>query len=165
PAAEAAPRRPLWPRVRPIARRMLPWIAPTLVALAYLAFAIHHFAAHRYQINPDGVGYISVAQKYLRGEWADAVNAYWSPLYSWLLVPLLAVGIEPLAATKVLGVGIGGLILFAMTRLLRLAGVRQDVRTIAALAAIPLVVDAAYDVITPDLLLAAALLLYLGSLC
>lgn len=34
---------------------------------------------------PDGVSYIDLAWSYARGDWAHALNAYWSPLYSWLL--------------------------------------------------------------------------------
>ncbi|MHC4720172.1 MAG: hypothetical protein ACYSYT_06835, partial [Planctomycetota bacterium] len=49
---------------------------------------------YRYQINPDGISYISVAQKYLAGDFAGAINGYWGPLYSWLLMPFLYFGIE-----------------------------------------------------------------------
>lgn len=41
---------------------------------------------HRFQVDFDGVSYLDVAENYLRGNWHDAINAYWSPLYSWLLV-------------------------------------------------------------------------------
>ena len=44
---------------------------------------------HRFQVEFDGVSYLDVAENYLRGDWHEAVNAYGSPLYSWLLaVPL-----------------------------------------------------------------------------
>ena len=39
----------------------------------------------RHFINPDGVSYLDLADKYFQGDWAWAINAYWSPLYSWLL--------------------------------------------------------------------------------
>ena len=41
--------------------------------------------ASRHMINPDGVSYIDVADKYLQRDWTWAVNGYWSPLYSWLI--------------------------------------------------------------------------------
>ena len=44
----------------------------------------------RYYIEPDGVSYIEVAHAYLRRDFAHAVNAYWSPFYSWLLALALA---------------------------------------------------------------------------
>ena len=42
--------------------------------------------AYRFYIEPDGVNYLDVASAYLRGDWHSAINGYWSPLYSWLLV-------------------------------------------------------------------------------
>jgi hypothetical protein len=42
-------------------------------------------------MNPDGVSYLDVADKYLQRDWSWAVNAYWSPLYSWLLAVMLHV--------------------------------------------------------------------------
>jgi hypothetical protein len=35
--------------------------------------------------SPDGISYLDIADSYLRGDWHAAINAYWSPLYSWLL--------------------------------------------------------------------------------
>ena len=39
----------------------------------------------RHHMSADGISYLDVANAYLRGDWKTAVNAYWSPLYSWLL--------------------------------------------------------------------------------
>jgi hypothetical protein len=41
--------------------------------------------ALRFYIEPDGVNYFDIAVAYLRRDWSNALNAYWSPLYSWLL--------------------------------------------------------------------------------
>lgn len=41
--------------------------------------------SNRYAMNPDGVSYLDMADAYLRGDWGMAINAQWSPLYSWLL--------------------------------------------------------------------------------
>src|SRR5690349_13520626 len=41
--------------------------------------------AFRFYIEPDGVNYLDIARAYLRRDWMNALNAYWSPLYSWLL--------------------------------------------------------------------------------
>jgi hypothetical protein len=40
---------------------------------------------HRFLVDVDGVSYLDVAGNYLHGDWHAAANAYWSPLYSWLL--------------------------------------------------------------------------------
>jgi len=41
--------------------------------------------AERFSIEPDGVNYLDISYAYLRHDWHSAINAYWSPLYSWLL--------------------------------------------------------------------------------
>jgi hypothetical protein len=39
----------------------------------------------RYAMSSDGVSYLDIGDAYLRRDWAAAVNAYWSPMYSWCL--------------------------------------------------------------------------------
>jgi hypothetical protein len=39
----------------------------------------------RHGMNPDGISYLDIGDAYFRGDWNMAINAYWSPLYSWLL--------------------------------------------------------------------------------
>lgn len=41
--------------------------------------------AARFSVSPDGNSYLDIAGAYLNGDWHNAVNAYWSPLFSWLL--------------------------------------------------------------------------------
>src|SRR5262245_31889130 len=43
----------------------------------------------RFTMNPDGVSYLDIGDAYWRGDWHNAINAYWSPLYSWILGLLL----------------------------------------------------------------------------
>lgn len=39
----------------------------------------------RHAMDPDGISYLDMGEAYLRADWKTAVNAHWSPLYSWLL--------------------------------------------------------------------------------
>src|SRR5688572_10936892 len=41
--------------------------------------------AGRFPIGEDGLSYLDLADAYVRGDWRNAVSAYWSPLYSWVL--------------------------------------------------------------------------------
>ena len=41
--------------------------------------------SHRLLVDHDGVAYVDIAENYARGAWSSAINAYYSPLYSWLL--------------------------------------------------------------------------------
>jgi hypothetical protein len=47
--------------------------------------ALLQAVSQRFRMNPDGVSYLDIAAAYARGDWSDAINAYWSPLYSILL--------------------------------------------------------------------------------
>lgn len=44
----------------------------------------------RHSMNPDGISYIDIGALYASHRWSEAINAYWSPLYSWLLGFVLA---------------------------------------------------------------------------
>jgi hypothetical protein len=68
-------------------RRQLRIVCRTLI----LIIAACHLWAVRYVIDPDGTAYVDVARAWLRGDWAHALNAYWSPLYIWLVAGAMAV--------------------------------------------------------------------------
>ena len=41
--------------------------------------------ATRFWTSADATNYLDLASAYLRHDWHNAINAYWSPLFSWLL--------------------------------------------------------------------------------
>lgn len=41
--------------------------------------------ASRFSISPDGSSYLDIASAYLNGDRSQVINAFWSPLFSWLL--------------------------------------------------------------------------------
>ena len=53
--------------------------------VAFLLGAAQTWAV-RHNIFSDGISYIEIAKAYARGDWSMAINPYWSPLYSWLLM-------------------------------------------------------------------------------
>ncbi len=117
---------------------------------------------YRWQINPDGISYISIARHYLEGDWYNAINAYWGPLFSWLLVPLLAVGIPPIVACKILNLGIGLVLLACISHILKALDIKASVRTWSTATAAVATLYFALTLITPDLLLATILTAYAG---
>ena len=54
------------------------WIIAVLLGI-YQAWDTRHY------INPDGLSYLDMGDAYIRGDWRMAINAYWSPFYSWLI--------------------------------------------------------------------------------
>lgn len=154
-----------WPASWGIGRWITSALFLAVVLLIYVQRIGFHLPAYRFQINPDGIGYMAVAQHWLNGHWADAVNAYWSPLYSWLMVPLLACGFDPLLTTKLTSAIAGAIALAAAWRLGHHMGIRPELRAAACLAMIPFIVLYTLFVITPDLLVAAMILAYLATSC
>ena len=83
--------------------------------LAILLGFFHTWADHHYLVNADAMSYLDIAEAYLRRDWNTAVNAYWSPLYSWLIGFALLV-VKPLPYWKfaVLHLVNFGMYLFAL---------------------------------------------------
>lgn len=69
----------------------------TLYLLFVCAMLIFAYAyIYRYNSNPnlDTVSYLSIASQYSEGLFKSAVDTYWSPMISWLIAPLLALGLD-----------------------------------------------------------------------
>ncbi|HUW84733.1 MAG TPA: hypothetical protein VMZ31_18270 [Phycisphaerae bacterium] len=128
---------------------------------AYLVLAGWLAWHNRDQINTDGVSYIMVARHYADGDWRLAVNGYWGPLLSWLLVPACRAGWDPLHAARLILVLVGGGLVTGVWYLCRrfdLVGVWRWATT--AIAALMVAVYST-QLVTPDLMVAALLLGYL----
>src|SRR5262245_27498681 len=50
---------------------------------------VHVWADHHYLKNADAMSYLDVAEAYVRKDWHTAINAYWGPLYTWLIAATL----------------------------------------------------------------------------
>jgi hypothetical protein len=63
------------------------WRNPALVVLTLAAIALGalRLATTLPIVNEDGVSYLDLADAWRRADWATAINAYWSPLYAWIL--------------------------------------------------------------------------------
>jgi len=62
-----------------------------LWGVALLAGLLHVWPRRFALNNLDAVSYLDLADAWRLGRWGDAVNAYWSPAYSWALAAALAV--------------------------------------------------------------------------
>ncbi len=64
----------------------------------------------QYYIDPDAVAYLTIVQRYVDGDWMQAVNGYWSPLSCWLTALVAKMGVPLFTAAIVVntlaGVGI-----------------------------------------------------------
>src|SRR6476661_7979099 len=55
----------------------------------------------RFRLNPDAVRYVTLASYYKEGQLNLALSGHWSPLISWLLIPLLGLHVDPLVACRI----------------------------------------------------------------
>ena len=63
---------------------------------ALLAVAVYF----RHALNVDAVAYLRIAHYYATGNMSLALSGYWSPLASWVMAPLLALGLPPLVVAR-----------------------------------------------------------------
>ncbi|MCJ7611175.1 MAG: hypothetical protein MUP19_02845 [Candidatus Aminicenantes bacterium] len=133
------------------------WVA--LLLAAFLASGI--FFIKPYMTGSDQVSYITIAQKYARGQFDQAVNGYWSPLFSWLLAPLLWVRIEPVVAYKLLTLLASAFLLISFHLLSRRFSLTFPWRMIALLAFAPSLFFCFYLIDNgPDILVTGLIVCY-----
>lgn len=133
-----------------------------LAVVIFASVAATFKSSFAYWTNTDATAYISIARQYMAGGLVQAINGYWGPLYSWILVPGLATGAAPLAAARWTSLALGLATLFAVRWLaLRLGASRRSIGVLGLCLAVPLV-SYSVIVVTPDVLLLLLLVLYCG---
>ena len=60
------------------------WLIALLLGFLQAWARRHESADGLAYMGPDGISYLDIGDAYMRGDWYVAVNAMWSPLYSWL---------------------------------------------------------------------------------
>ena len=125
-----------------------------LLLVVYLVIAVLLYPFLKYYVDSaDTLQYITIAKNYSAGNFADAVNSFWSPMIAWLLVPFVLFGIEPVFAFKILQVIIGVFTLRLVYYHIDRSNSETYIRTALKAACIPLVLSFAFLFSTPDLLL------------
>ena len=132
------------------------------VLFLYFLLAAFLSPHHRYYIHlADTFEYLVIADDYSKGFFAEAVNSYWSPLFSWLLAGFLKTGAEPFLAIQILQVLTGAVALLGIFALIPF---RNDQRLLFFLFHFSfaiLILSFALLVATPDLLLLTLSIWYL----
>lgn len=132
------------------------------ILLVHAAVGLYFLQFHRYNLNPDAISYISIAQKYRAGNFADAINGYWSPLFSWLLAPFLSSSWSPVLAAKLVALAASLALVVGARALSYRFAMAEPLRAALLLSLAPVGVYMALRDRTPDLLIVAILLLYLS---
>jgi hypothetical protein len=61
------------------------WLSERWLLIVCIVLGALQAWISRYAMISDGVSYLDIGDAYLRRNWSAAVNAYWSPMYSWWL--------------------------------------------------------------------------------
>lgn len=132
-------------------------IAGTSV-LAWVAYQ------YRFTINPDGVAYMSISQHYIDGNWSAAVNAYWSPLLSWLMVPFMLLGFVGQTAFAIVNFVTAAFILLFGTYFIHRVTKSYKFTVLYFVSVLPFLILMLRGPITPDALVVAWILLFSWAL-
>jgi hypothetical protein len=125
-------------------------------------FLINHY---QYVASADGMSYINIAKLYIDGNLQNAINGYWGPLFSWLMIPFIKVfGTSPLNAVyaaRFLSIIIGAFTLLGALLLSYRFDMDNWIKGVCFAIIIPLVLSISLGPVQPDLLLACFLTYYL----
>jgi hypothetical protein len=134
------------------------------IFILFIYFLLAGIAAffHKYYFHlEDTFQYLVIAEDYSKGNFAEAVNSFWSPMFSWMLVIFLKTGIEPFLSIQLLQIIIGSVALLGVFVLIPF---RQENRILFLLflfSFVILILSFAILVATPDLLLMTVGIWYL----
>jgi len=62
-----------------------------LLTCVTVCLGLIHTWTGRFAMNPDGMSYLDVGDSFFRRGWANAINAWWSPLYPWTIGIVLGI--------------------------------------------------------------------------
>jgi hypothetical protein len=129
--------------------------------LIYLICATVFSLAYRYAINPDGVAELRLAGYLAEGHFMRSVTQSWSPLFIWLMSPLLAIGLDGLTTARITIALSGAIFLFCIWLLSRRFELSEGLRVIMLLVSALLIADFSIRNIGADLIFAAMLTFYM----
>jgi len=113
------------------------------------------------RLTGDAMLYVSIAHKYLAGDFQNAINGYWGPLLAWLFAPLLYAGISDILAIKLLNLLFGVLTFIGIWYLSFRFEMRGVIRNTVLIASLPIVLK--FSLVQPmDFLLVSILIVYMG---
>lgn len=132
---------------------------PASIFLFSLFFVLA-WPLYQYIFDVDGIGYAAVAQHYLHGNYRLAVNGFWNPLNSWIVVPFINAGLTDHAAFKLANAlfAIGSLVV--LHSLLNKFSLEDWLKTSMQFVSVILLLHYTYNELASDALLVFLLLLY-----
>lgn len=135
-----------------------------LVLIGYSVLAILSITYHYYHLGADGISYVSIASYYINGDWFNAINAYWSPLYSLLIAPILFFsGNDPFYAayvTRIVSLISGFFTVIGMSKLCSSFKLNKLTKLMVLITSVPMILFFSIKFDTPDVLVLCLLVYY-----
>jgi len=133
-----------------------------LAAIFFIILFFYLFPWYQFIINPDGISYINVAQRISRGEYYYSLNGCWSPLSSWILVPFIKAGFDPVLSLKYINGILGLLSLFCCNALINKFNIHNTLKKILPFFIVVILIYYVFYELCADLLQLFFILLYLN---
>lgn len=124
----------------------------SLFSLLFVLVGLILFPFYKYQINPDGIAYLSIANHYGTGRWSEALNSCWPPMISWLLAPWRLVTDELLWVFKIYNILFGAGCLWVSFNLFEHFRLKRTYLVLGMMLLSATYMMWAYSITTPDLL-------------
>jgi hypothetical protein len=117
---------------------------------------------YQYIFDVDGIGYAAVAHHYINGDWVKAVNGFWNPLHSWLVIPFMKTGLSDGAAFKISNAFIAVASLYFLYRLLHKFELNNTIKTCIQFCGSILLLHYAYYELAADVLFVLLMLMFMN---
>ena len=127
----------------------------------YLVSVLLLFPHFQNQLNPDGVSYMSIAQRYISGDLTYAVNGYWGPLISWLMIPFITFGLKPLVSANLVLILTGVFVIYSSDYIIKKTDIKPYLHFLIIDVISIEVVFFVFRAISPDLLFVLFSLVFL----
>lgn len=140
---------------------------PKQVWIIAFLFIVISFAAlpfYKAEITADHISLYSIAEKYITGDYDNAINAYFGPLYSMLLIPFIFLGAGKEFSARYLGCFLGLISIFVFYRFTLVFEIKKKLRMILMWIFFIYSLFFSLTLSTPDLLLTIIITLYLTFL-
>ena len=111
-----------------------------ILIIALAAYSVLILTTYHYErLTGDATLYLSIAEKYVQGDISNAINGYWGPLLSWLLVPFLYFGATHLVAINALNLIFGLLTIVGIWKLSHRFEISDKIRGIILIPLVPII--------------------------
>ena len=132
-----------------------------IVAFLFVTIFYTSLPYYKAEITADYISLYSVAEKYVSGEYDNAVNAYFGPLYSILLIPFIILGVGKEYAAKYLSSILGLISIFVFYRFTLIFELKRKIRVFLMWLFLFYSLYFSLTLSTPDLLLTIFITAYL----